>query len=337
MRSAININLPTPPPPPVHCSFSFPFHLSTHQSKPRIKSPPPSCYSHLYPEELGFKNRKKKKKNHNIPENHTTFIFEAQEQQNGRIPDEFQSQMGDDSCTTEDELMRIQGPPDGVLRRQIMKRSSIIAKQVISIHSALTLGYVSQLWVDTNAWAVLIVQVKPGLLSGDLESFFLDDIAKVGDVLLVEDESVMEHDFKLVGLETLVGYTVITPCGRNIGKVREYSFNVNSGAVESLELDSFGISIIPSSLVSTYALFVEDVLEVLPDTVIVHEAAASRIQRLTKGFWGAAKKNMGDLVDEFEEYSDDGQSRKRNFSSGKFPQELVEPCDDRWELPMDYS
>lgn len=34
--------------------------------------------------------------------------------------------------------------------------------------------------------------------------------------------------------------------------------------------------------VSTYALFVEDVLEVLPDTVVVHEAAASRIQRLTK-------------------------------------------------------
>ena len=33
---------------------------------------------------------------------------------------------------------------------------------------------------------------------------------------------------------------------------------------------------------STYALLVEDVLEVLFDSVIVHEAAASRIQRLTK-------------------------------------------------------
>lgn len=34
--------------------------------------------------------------------------------------------------------------------------------------------------------------------------------------------------------------------------------------------------------ISTYALFVEDVIEVLPDMVIVHEAAASHIQRLTK-------------------------------------------------------
>lgn len=32
-------------------------------------------------------------------------------------------------------------------------------------------------------------------------------------------------------------------------QVRGYTFNVNSGAIESLELDSFGISIIPSSLV----------------------------------------------------------------------------------------
>lgn len=33
---------------------------------------------------------------------------------------------------------------------------------------------------------------------------------------------------------------------------------------------------------STYSLLVEDVLEVVSDTVVVHEAAASRIQRLTK-------------------------------------------------------
>jgi hypothetical protein len=34
--------------------------------------------------------------------------------------------------------------------------------------------------------------------------------------------------------------------------------------------------------VSTYALPVDDVLEVLSDTVVVHESAASHIQRLTK-------------------------------------------------------
>ncbi|XLR00066.1 hypothetical protein S83_066264, partial [Arachis hypogaea] len=61
-----------------------------------------------------------------------------------------------------------------------------------------------------------------------------------------------------------------------------YTFSLNSGAVEELELDSFGLSIMPSSLVSTYSLLVEDVLEVVFDAVVVRKAAASRIQRLAK-------------------------------------------------------
>ncbi|QHN77887.1 putative serine/threonine-protein kinase [Arachis hypogaea] len=64
--------------------------------------------------------------------------------------------------------------------------------------------------------------------------------------------------------------------------VRRYTFSLNSGAVEELELDSFGLSIMPSSLVSTYSLLVEDVLEVVSDAVVVRKAATSHIQRLSK-------------------------------------------------------
>ncbi|XLR44469.1 hypothetical protein S83_029129, partial [Arachis hypogaea] len=65
-------------------------------------------------------------------------------------------------------------------------------------------------------------------------------------------------------------------------RVRRYTFSLNSGAVEELELDSFGLSIMPSSLVSTYSLLVEDVLEVVSDAVVVRKAAVSHIQRLSK-------------------------------------------------------
>ncbi|KAJ6699365.1 hypothetical protein OIU79_012591 [Salix purpurea] len=256
--------------------------------------------------------------------------------------------------------------------KQVIKRSSILAKQVISIQSALSLGFVSQIWVDTKSlccsdvlfillfslifilpflclggvaisdvWVVLVVEVRPNLLSGESERFLLEDVSKVGDVVLVEDENVMDTELKMTGLETLVGYRVVTPGLRDIGKVRGYSFNINSGAVESLELDSFGISIIPSSLVSTYALHVEDVLEVLSDTVVVHESAASHIQRLTKGFWDA--QNMGTEIDEGEEYSDyessatshRSQSTRRSSRSQKSRSKTREREDD-WELPMDY-
>ncbi|XP_022722493.1 uncharacterized protein LOC111279731 [Durio zibethinus] len=235
-----------------------------------------------------------------------------------------------------DELVKMESR-----RRQVMKRSNMVAKQVISIQSAQSLGFVSQLWVDTASWLVLVVEVRPSLLAGESERFLLQDVNKVGDVVLVEDERVTENDFKMIRLETLVGYRVVTPRRRNIGKVRGYTFNINSGAVESLELDSFGISIIPSSLVSTYALLVEDVLEVIADTVVVDEAAASRIQRLTKGFLDA--HNAGISIEEHTEYADgegairfgDGGRTRRGFCRQKSHSKVREAEDD-WEHPMDY-
>ncbi|XP_031396996.1 uncharacterized protein LOC116207983 isoform X2 [Punica granatum] len=234
------------------------------------------------------------------------------------------------------DLVQVEGKGNGEAKmgkgRQVMRRSSLMAKQVISMSSALSLGFVSQLWVDTATWMVVIVEVRSNLLSGESERFLLEEICQVGDVVLVENENVLENELKMLGLETLVGYEVVTPGRRTIGKVRGYTFNINSGAVESLELDSFGISIIPSSL---------DVLEVASDRVVVHEAAASRIQRLTKGLWDNQKKVR--TMDEFDEYSDfekperssKGRSTRRGFSSRKFHPTVGETEDD-WDLPMDF-
>ncbi|XP_014496531.1 uncharacterized protein LOC106758120 [Vigna radiata var. radiata] len=263
---------------------------------------------------------------------------------------------GDDKG--EGDLIRVQGDVDGdgndlkkdddqgenekfgdkrVRRaKQVIRRSNLLAKQVISIRSALSMGFVSQLWVDTTSWMVLFVEVRPNLLSGDSEKFLLEDISQVGDVVLVQDESVMDNEFKMIGLETLVGYKVVTPSQRNIGKVRGYTFCINSGAVEELELDSFGLSIIPSSLVSTYSLLVEDVLEVVSDAVVVHEAAALRIQRLSKGFLG--NHNVRTSLDYDSEQSETyGQiSRRRKSVGRKKPNQKEWDDEDNWDLPMDY-
>ncbi|KAI3677793.1 hypothetical protein L6452_37063 [Arctium lappa] len=242
----------------------------------------------------------------------------------------------------EDDVVKLDvNKKNEVIRRkgkQVMKRSNVIAKQVISIQSALSLGFISQLWVDTNTWIVVIVEVRPNLLSGELERFFLEDTRQIGDVVLIEDETVMDNEFKMVGLETLVGYSVVTPGRRDIGKVRGYTFNINSGAIESLELDSFGISIIPSSLVSTYELLVEDVLEVVSDTVVVHEAAASRIQRLTKGFWDGQR--VGYSIDNYSDLEGESgyrKGRRRSGASSQKPRKRpVDDTEEEWDLPMDY-
>ncbi|KAG7638968.1 putative PRC-barrel-like superfamily protein [Arabidopsis thaliana] len=233
----------------------------------------------------------------------------------------------------ESDLVRLVGDNDLSITgsrgfKQSTTRSNLVAKQVVSIQSALSLGFISQLWVDTTSWLVLVVDVKPSLLSGESERFLLTDIVRVGDVVLVDNETVLDTEFKMVGLETLVGYRVVTPGGRNIGKVRGYSFNINSGIVESLELDSFGVTIIPSSLVSTYRLDVEDIIEVLQDIVVVQEDAASRKQRLTKGLWDAQFDSEYPDVEDLESSSDRRRQRRNNRSNRK----KRDLDDEEWDI-----
>lgn len=227
-----------------------------------------------------------------------------------------------------EELKEVNGRVALRSGRMVIRRSSMLAKQVIGMQTANSYGFISQLWVDTGSWRVLVVEVRPNLLSGEIDRFFLEDVSQIGDVVLIQDEHVMECEYRMVGMETLVGYNVVTPGGRSIGKVRGYTFDLYSGAVALLEIDSFGVSIIPSSLVSTYAVFVDDVLKVVSDTVVVHEAASSHIQRLTKGFLGS--QNVGASMDE----SDYGRSRK-SFGSQKYGEKSGE-IKDEWGHPMDY-
>ncbi|KAF8721121.1 hypothetical protein HU200_023541 [Digitaria exilis] len=202
-------------------------------------------------------------------------------------------------------------------RKQMARRSALLAKQVISVSSARSLGFVSQLWVHTATWVVALVEVRPSLLSGEAEKFLFEDISQVGDVLLVEDESVIENEYNLVGLHSLV---------------RGFTFDINSGAMESLELDSFGFSIVPSSLVNTYCLFVDDVLDIVSDTIVVHEDAVSRVQRLTQGILGT--QNIHGPGGEIDGYRRSGRRRANSQGGQKLRRKARDP-EDEWELPMD--
>lgn len=167
--------------------------------------------------------------------------------------------------------------------RRTLKRSKTIAKQMISQSSAMALGFVSQLWVTGPPWVVLALEVKPSLLSGQVDEVFIDDVLQVGDVILVSDDSVLESELNVLDRETLVGYDLITEDGYYLGKVRDYSFNLQGGNISSLEFDSLGFSLLPANLISTYWLDIEDVMEVASDGLLVKRGAESRVKRLTKG------------------------------------------------------
>ncbi|KAK1570369.1 hypothetical protein Q3G72_000906 [Acer saccharum] len=63
--------------------------------------------------------------------------------------------------------------------RQNTKRTNMLAKQVISIQSAVSLGFVSQLWVDMGSWVVLVVEVKPNFFMVKQKGFFLKMLVRL--------------------------------------------------------------------------------------------------------------------------------------------------------------
>lgn len=64
-----------------------------------------------------------------------------------------------------EELEKLNGREGLRRRRQTMMRSSMLAKQVISIQSALNLGFVSQLWVDTSSVSNTVILILNVLCS----------------------------------------------------------------------------------------------------------------------------------------------------------------------------
>lgn len=75
----------------------------------------------------------------------------------------------------EGDLVQVEGKGNGDLKmrggRQVMRRSSLMAKQVISMSSALSLGFVSQLWVDTATVSEIVFLPLKLLKNQYLEKF----------------------------------------------------------------------------------------------------------------------------------------------------------------------
>jgi sporulation protein YlmC with PRC-barrel domain len=99
-------------------------------------------------------------------------------------------------------------------------------------------------------------------------------------VILVTDERALERNHSVYGLYPLVGSEVLTESGEFLGRVREFTFDPNDGAVLRLVFDAFGVPLIPETVVSCYAVGIEEVVSVGPTRIIVREGSESRCVRL---------------------------------------------------------
>ncbi len=167
---------------------------------------------------------------------------------------------------------------------QIIRRSDILNTKVITDDNAKQLGLVSQLWVDIDQREVVALSLRDNLIafSGVPRYMYLSSIRKIGDVLLVDNEDVVE-DIDVELYSNLINYEVITETGELLGRVRSFVFNPETGKIASLIIASLGIPQIPDQVLSTYELPIDEIISSGANRLIVVEGAQERLNQLTVG------------------------------------------------------
>jgi sporulation protein YlmC with PRC-barrel domain len=170
---------------------------------------------------------------------------------------------------------------------QSWQRSDIIGTQIITRDNGKRLGVVSQLWVDVDQREVVAIGMRENILSGVLsniqQNMLLTSVRQVGDVILVDNDTVVEDTFNTDIYSSLINSEVITETGDMLGKVRGFRFNPITGKVETIIIASFGLPQIPDQLISTYELSMDEVVSSGPDRLIVFEGAEEKLNQLSVG------------------------------------------------------
>ncbi|GAB4822509.1 hypothetical protein N2152v2_009555 [Parachlorella kessleri] len=164
------------------------------------------------------------------------------------------------------------------------------------------LGCIDQMYVDPYRLQVSTLYLRRELL-GMLEPFRrssaagsdrvgLGSLVQIGDVVLVHDEQALNEPpgDESAGMVKLVGASVKTEDGVPLGKVRDYVFNPDNGAITTIVYDAFGLPVIPKGLLTIYQLGYQEIMSVGPTEVIVRRGAELR-----------ALKERGGQMEEFVE------------------------------------
>ncbi len=166
-------------------------------------------------------------------------------------------------------------------------RSDIVGTQVITRSTGRRLGVVSQLWVDMDRLEVLAVGLQENALSKVIANnekvMLLSEIRQMGDVILVDDDTVLDGDISVASFSRMVNSEVITESGEVLGRVRGFKFDVITGKLETVVVASLGLPQIPDQVVSTYELPVEEIVSTGPDRIIVFEGSEEKLVQLSVG------------------------------------------------------
>jgi uncharacterized protein YrrD len=162
---------------------------------------------------------------------------------------------------------------------QVRQRSRILGTPVFRSGTTVSLGLVNRVWIDPAGLRVVGLGLQRSKQQDRPDFIPLPDVVMVSpsSVLLPakSDAPVARSTAKLT---QLVGQSVQTLAGLSLGKIKDFTFDLQTGAIASLLLSASGIPLLPGWVDSTFVLSGRDLVP--GDGAIV--AAAGAEARLTR-------------------------------------------------------
>lgn len=126
-------------------------------------------------------------------------------------------------------------------QQQILKQGDLLNRLVLERSTAEEVGRVSSLWLNSVAHQVVGLTCKSGFLGNKKHSFAWEQVTRVGaDSILVNNTSDGAEPEKPEQVVSLIGHEVWTDAGNKVGKLVDYLFESETGAVVSYLFVSSG-------------------------------------------------------------------------------------------------
>ncbi|NJK71922.1 MAG: hypothetical protein HC926_00330 [Synechococcaceae cyanobacterium SM2_3_60] len=160
-------------------------------------------------------------------------------------------------------------------------RSQLLGTQVINQNTGERIGVVSQIWLDAEPFQVSILSVSQKLIGRVTKTLQLEAIPVLGPDALLVPETILGEAAESNGLMRLVGTEVITEAGVKLGKIKDFTFRIDTGEILNLTLSNLGIPLVPGLIASTFQMSVEEVMSLGGDAILVKAGAEDRLERLS--------------------------------------------------------
>ena len=203
---------------------------------------------------------------------------------------------------------------------EVVKQSEVINRLVLDRGTAEEVGRVEQLWLDPQSHQVVGLTCKSGFLGANKRSFTWEEIEAIGkDSILVNADSEAIELQKPESVVSLINHEVWTDAGNKAGKIVDYVFVPQMGAVVSYLFMSNGwrgaldgIYLLPASAIASVGskrVIVPDAIVQTPEQYaegLSQKAgqAADFLKedlRKTQGDWDAIKRGVQNLQEQVKD------------------------------------